>query len=331
MDGLGVQVERRPAPDPVPVERLAVRRRQEPGPLAGRLVVRAPKRLEQPPVGRVDDLAHDVPDPLAFRVAGHLGHRRDDRLLDGDGQDALELLDRPVRDDARGRPPRAQAVGHDVEVGVHERPVAADPRQEGVEALGRVRRLELGQLGEQRLRPRHLVDDLDLAIGQVVRLDRDLGHDLQHVARDPVLDRQALRRDRGGLAPDALHQPPLRGAPLGPGVVQAVVVALVAVDRGGQRRQPQHVLPVAGGDLVDLGGLAGRVRHARELLWWCGGPTGNAAPSLPGPDPPSAAVSRRTARAGRRSARSRGRGRGCPPCRPAPPLRATPSRGGDWP
>ena len=69
VDLLGVEVERRPAADRGPVQLLAVGRRPEAGLLAGRRQVVAAERVEERPVGRVDDVADDVADALAVRLA----------------------------------------------------------------------------------------------------------------------------------------------------------------------------------------------------------------------------------------------------------------------
>ena len=53
----------------------------------------------------------------------------------------------------------------------HERRVGVQPGDEGLEALGRVDRLELGQLGQELLRAAHLVDDAELVEALVVLLD----------------------------------------------------------------------------------------------------------------------------------------------------------------
>ena len=74
-----------------------------------------------------------------------------------------------------------------------------EPGEERLESLGRIGRLELGQLGQELLRAGHLVDDPELIEVLVVFLDLEIGDDLEHVARDPVLGRQAVRPDGGRL------------------------------------------------------------------------------------------------------------------------------------
>ena len=74
------------------------------------------------------------------------------------------------------------------------------PGDERLEALGRVDRLELGQLRQQLLRAAHLVDDAQLVEALVVLLDPELGDDLEHVAGDALLGREAVDRDGRRLA-----------------------------------------------------------------------------------------------------------------------------------
>ena len=90
--------------------------------------------------------------------------------------------------------------------------------------------------GSELLRTAHLVDDPQLVEVLVVLLDPELGDDLEHVARDPVLGRQARGVDRARSAGRPLHErcaSPAR--PVGAGVLEAVGVAFVAVDRRGGR------------------------------------------------------------------------------------------------
>jgi hypothetical protein len=62
-------------------------------------------------------------------------------------------------------------------------------RDERLEALGRVDRLEGGELRHQLLWSAHLVDNAELVETLVVLLDRQLTDDLEHVAGDPLLSR----------------------------------------------------------------------------------------------------------------------------------------------
>ena len=171
VDLLGVEVERRPAPDRGAVELLAVRRRPDARVLAGRRQVVAPERVEEGEVGRVDDVANDVADALAVRVGGDPDHRRHDGRLDRDLEHPLDLGDRPLGHDPRRGQARRQPVAQDLRVGGHERRIGVEPGDERLESLGRVGRLELGQLRQELLRAAHLVDDAELVEGLVVLLD----------------------------------------------------------------------------------------------------------------------------------------------------------------
>ena len=156
----GVEVERRPGPDLGPVERVAVRApttARAPSRVAGEVV--AAERVEERRVGRVDDVADDVADLLAVGVRRHLGERRDDRLVDRDREQPLELGDGPLGDDPGRRQAAVEALAQDVRVRGHERRVGLEAGDELLEALGRVGRLELADLGQERLRPADLVDD----------------------------------------------------------------------------------------------------------------------------------------------------------------------------
>ena len=122
-------------------------------------------------IGRVDLVADDLADPFAVGVGRALDARGDDRLVDRDGQHPLELGDRPLGHDRRRRQPAAERLAQDVGVGGHERRVGVEPGDERLEPLGRVDGLELGQLGQELLRPVHLVDDPELVQALVVLLD----------------------------------------------------------------------------------------------------------------------------------------------------------------
>ena len=109
------------------------------------------------------------------------------------------------------------------------------------------------ELGQELLRAAHLVHDAQLVEVLVVFLDGELGDDLEHVAGDAVLGRQAVHRDGRGLRRGPLHEGPDGGATVGARVLQLLRVAVVAVEGGHRRVRPQDVLPEAVGERVDAG------------------------------------------------------------------------------
>ena len=134
-------------------------------------------------------------------------------------------------------------------------------RRSGVSAA-----LELDPLGQKRLRPVDLIDERDEIHPQVVRLVAQLAHHPQHVVGDPLLDREAVDRDggklgKGPLAERARGRPPRRGR-----VGEAVVVALVAVDRADLGVEAQVRLPEPVREGVDGG--AGLERDHRSSGRW---------------------------------------------------------------
>ena len=194
-----IQVERRPAQDLGPVQLVAVGRRPDPVLLARRGQVLAPERLEERLVGGVDLVPDDGADGLPILVARHGDERRHDGLVDRRRQHPLQLGDRPLGDD----PGRGEAAGHrlaqQLAVVGHVLRVGAQAGKEQLEALRRVRGLELAQLRQQGLGPAHLVDDLERVDPLVVLDHEDLADHPQDVARDPVLDAEAIVRDRARL------------------------------------------------------------------------------------------------------------------------------------
>ncbi len=255
MDGLGVEIERRPAPDRRPIEGLAVGRRPEPGVVARAGQVVAAERVEERPVGRVDHIADDLADALAVRVCRHLDHRRHDRRLDGDGEHPLDLGDGPLRNDARRRQAAGEPVAQDGLVGGHERRIRMQASQERLESLGRVRRLELGQLGQELLRASHLVDHTKLIEALVVLLDVQVGDDPEHVPGDPFLGRQPVGLDRGRVRAGLLHERPGLRPAGGSRIVESVCVAFVAIEGRGRRLEGEDRFPESFGERVDRRGI----------------------------------------------------------------------------
>ena len=129
--------------------------------------------------------------------------------------------------------------------------IGVESSDERLEPLGRVGRLELGQLRKELLRAAHLVDDAELVEGLVVLLDLELGDDLEHVAGDPVLGRQAVGLDRGRLGGGALHQRPSASPTLGSRVLETVGISVVAIERRGRRIELEDRLPETIGEVVD--------------------------------------------------------------------------------
>ena len=218
VDLLGVEVERRPAPDRGPVELLAVGRRPEARILAGRRQVVAAERVEEGEVGR-DRRRRGRPRGRARGPPRTATLTIDGTIADSIGTSSIRSIWAMVRSATmRGAvSPDAMPVAQDLGVGGHERRVGVEPGDERLEALGRVGRLELGQLRQELLRTAHLVDDAQLVEALVVLLDVELGDDLEHVPGDPVLGRQPVGVDGGRLGGGPLHQRPAARRPAGPG------------------------------------------------------------------------------------------------------------------
>ena len=259
-----VHLEGRPAPDRRPVDRLAVGRRPDAGLLATGVPVLATQRLEEGRVGGIDDVADDLADALAVGVGRALHAGRDDRLVDRDLEHALDLGDRPLGHDRRRRQPGAERLAQDVGVGGHERGIGVQPRDERLEPLGRVDRLELRQLGQQLLGTAHLVDDAELVQALVVLLDPQLADHLEHVAGDALLRREPVDRDGRRLGRRARHQLADLRATGRRRVLEPVGVPFVAVERGGRRIELEDALPEAVGQGVHGGTVVGH-RGSRGL------------------------------------------------------------------
>ena len=136
MDLVRVQVQRRPAADGRPVERLAVRGGPDAGVLAARGEVVALERVEEGHVGRRHDVADDLADAFAVRLGGDLDHRRHERLIERDLEHPLDLGDGPLDDDARRRQAGRQALGQRLDVAAEVRRVGVQPRDERLERSG---------------------------------------------------------------------------------------------------------------------------------------------------------------------------------------------------
>ncbi len=263
MDLGRVELERRPLEDGRPVALLAAWRGPEPGLVARRGEVRAPHRLEVAGERRPNVALHRG---LQAGPALGLGRGVEPRDPDGrglgggDGEEPLRLGDHAIRHEPGGGAPVGTPLLHDRDGVVDVPRERRIPGQQLLQPLRRVRPLELHELGEQRLRPIHLVDAGDDVHPQVVGADAELAHDPQHVVGDPLLRGEGVDRDRRELRERRLAvgagPRPARGGD----VRQAIVVAVVAVDRRGEGRLLEDHLPEAVGERVDGSGVVGR-RH----------------------------------------------------------------------
>ena len=266
VDLLGFDVEGRPGQDLGPVQRLAVGRRPEAGLLPAGGQVAVLDRLEEGSIGRQDDVADEPLDPGPIGLGGDPRPGRHDRLVGRNLEQPLELGDGPLGDDPRGRQAAGQALEEQLAVGRHEALIGPQPGLEAVEPLGGVGGLEQDRLGQQGLRPGHLVDDLQEIRPLVVLDDRQLAHHPDHVQSDPVLERLPGGIDRRCLGQGGLHQPAAAGSTLRAGVLEAVVVAVVAVHRGRRGLLGQDRLPEPIGEDIDRG-TGVKLGH-RGASWW---------------------------------------------------------------
>ncbi len=253
VDGRRVQVERGPTPDGGPVQLGAAGSRPQSWVRTGRGEVRTRQGFEERDVSRTDDIADDLPDPLPVLLRRDLDHRWHDRLLRRERQHPLDLGDRALSHDPWSRQTGCHPVVEDLDVRLDVRGVRVEAGDERIEALRRIGRLELGQLGQQLLGTTHLVDHAQLMGRLVVRLDAQAGDDLEDVQGDPGFGRKARRVDRVGLGDRSLHERAGHGPASGTRVLEPVVIARVAVDRRRGRVKLEDRLPERSGELVDLG------------------------------------------------------------------------------
>ena len=226
-------------------------------------------------VGRVDLVADDVADPLAVGVRRALDAARDDRLVDRDGEHPLELGDGPLGHDRRRGQPGAEALAQDVGVGGHERRVGVQARDERLEALGRVDRLELGQLraGAAAARPSGRRRAAGGGPGRPPRsasspMTWSMSRVMRSSVESPSTGIAAASAAVRSMSARALARP------AGDGILEPVGVALVAVERGGRRVELEDRPPRSGrrasstgevGSVIVGGRLrscAGEGRHA---------------------------------------------------------------------
>ena len=250
MDLLGIEVERRPAADRGPVE---LRRRsgadQRPGSSRRRGEVVAAERLEERR-GRPDRRASRT--TSRTRSRSRLGRDRDhrrDRPPTRSGPRASARSGRssaPRRCAARSGP-EASAVAQDLGVRGHERRVGVEPGEERLEALGRVGRLELGQLRAGAAggrpsgrRPRSWWRRWSSSSIWRSAMTSSMSRVIRSSVGRPSVAMAAASRRR------PLHERPGAGAAGRARVLEPVGVALVAVERGGRRIELEDRLPRSG-------------------------------------------------------------------------------------
>ncbi len=275
MDLARVGFERRPPEDLGPVERVAVGRGPDAVLRAGCGEVLAAKGVQERRVGGIDLVPDDGANRLAILVPCHLHEGRHDRILDRRREHSLDLGDRALGDDPGRRQAAGQRLTQQLPVVGHVLRVRVEAGEEQLQPLRRVGRLELAELGQQRLRAAHLVDDLERVDPLVIEDDEDLADHAQDVARDPVLDIEALVRDRGCGVAHVLGEAASVGAADRARVRQAIVEARVAIDRRADRVERLEALPEAVGELVDGGRLGqprASVRSAPGMRPRCPGP-----------------------------------------------------------
>jgi hypothetical protein len=159
--------------------------------------------------------------------------------------------DRSLGDD----PGRGQSTRHpfaqDVALGSDPGRVRVKPGNERLEPLRRIGRLELAELGQERLRATDLVDDAQLVHPPVVLFDRDVTEQSEHVAGDAVLHGQPVDGDRFGLGPSLLREASKPRASIGSRIVEAVVVTVVAIHGRRDRTELQKRFPEPIGEGID--------------------------------------------------------------------------------
>ena len=330
MDLGRLEGERRPGQDLGPVQRLAVGRRPQAGLLAAGGQVGAAQRVQEGLVGRDHLVADDRQDPLAILVIGHPCDLDDDRRLGRRLEQSLELGDRPLGHDPGGGQAARDPFPEQLDVGGHERRVGPQTGDEPLEALGRVGGLEGGDRRQEGLRTAHLVDRPEEVDPLVVLLDLELAHDPDHVQGDPILEGLVGSVDPEGRCEGRLDQRPGAQSAGCAGILEAIVVALVAVHRGGRRILLEDRFPEPVGELVDG---AGRVEPVHQCLH------GAAAGAISVVDPERLAIwafapslSRRTGWSARSPGAPPGdRGRGMARGRQASAARVRRRPAGGWP
>ena len=283
MELVRIGAQRGPLESQGVVDPLAIRQRGQAGSLS-RLRQDVPGRGEQAGVGRLDVLTNRGGDLGAIR-RGRDGRRHDDgRRLGRLGDSPAELLRESLGDDARRQDALTPRLPDSVDVRVDERGVRGQAAQPALQPLRSVGALLLGRIGQRHRRPFHVIDGLEQRPSRSLDLDGRPAHEAEDVGRHTILvgqlgccgarfgppaRRQLVElRERPGV--EGAH----RFAATRRGVLEPVVVAIVA-DRGGQPGlELEQALPVALGDL--LGGAGSYPSGTSSSPGWV-----NAEPPAP--------------------------------------------------
>ena len=218
-------------PDPVELLRGDVEARV--GPNAGRVALGAARRgaqagdvaggrqvgahgLEIAGVGRPDVPLHGLEDPRPVLLPGDRREGHDRRRLGRAGQEALQLVNRPFGDHAgRGQAGRSSLV-HEADHGLRHGRVCGQAGEQPLQALRRVRLLELDELGQERLVALLLDGPDEIHPGLVVRDLRGRGE-----ARRSRVMRSSSSSEATGIAAAAASVSSARARraarPTGPG------------------------------------------------------------------------------------------------------------------
>ena len=273
MDRLGGLVERGLHPDREPVGGLAARRGRDPRLLAGLRLVVLDEEVAQASQARINRRLDRLGDAGTVAL-GDLRHGRGGMVRGRHGQEALDLLDRAAhRCDGRG-PPVGDALGKGRDVLLDQGRVRGQTGQQALEALGRVARLVLRHLRRPDLRTRHVVQgELVLLGGE--RLEMVLADERQQVAGDDLLGLEPVGADVLRLGQRGAERGLVGGTAIRAEVGPAVVEALIAEDRGGQRVALENSLPEAVGEVVHGGigidgGGHGHGEGLRKMAWALG-------------------------------------------------------------
>ncbi len=243
MELLGADVQAGEGPDASRVPLRPSRGGTQAGHLAGGRQVGA-QRLQVARVGRPDVPLHCLEDPVPIGLPRDRREGHDRRSRSRPGKEPFELTHGPLGNDASsreaGRPSLVQEADHRIGDGR----VRGQPGKQPLQSLWRVRLLELDELGKQRL-VALLLDRPHQVHPRLVVRDLRRGGKPEELARDPLLLVQRGLRDGGGRAERLVGKGASCRASGRTRIVQAVVVALVAVDRGQCGVELERALPGA--------------------------------------------------------------------------------------